>query len=108
PTIAITVAAVMAILAVDRDQQIPPVTTRTAGKITSMRNFADDSWITRNKINASIAHATNAITGIRRWPLCRTSITEAIKAQTTTAVARSMVIAELPVGGSREPPCDPR
>src|SRR6185436_636725 len=106
--IVITVAAVIADFAVDRDQQMPPVTTRMAAKITSMRNFADDSWITLNTIKTSIAHATNAIMGTRRWPPCRTSISDAIKAQTTTALAKSMVIEELPAAGSREPPCDPR
>src|SRR5213079_3246086 len=48
-----------------------------------------------NSISASIAQATSAISGIRRSPPCRTRITEAISAQTTRAVPKSMVIAAM-------------
>src|SRR5512144_147419 len=95
PTIAITVDAVIADLVADRDQQIPPVTTSTAAKITAMRSFGDDSWITRNTISASSAQATSAIAGMSRSPPLRASMTEAINAQTTRAVLKSMFIRNL-------------
>src|SRR5213078_667509 len=95
PASATTVAAVIAALVVDRAQAMPPVTQITAGRIASIRILGDDSRITWNSISASIAQATSAISGIRRSPPCRTRITEAISAQTTRAVPKSMVIAAM-------------